>query len=64
MSEYPETMKKDEERKSCKDFDPAVCTTNMLVSSLQVDKFLDYLIRKDTKKPNINYIRGRGVTYG
>ena len=64
MREYPEAMKKEEDNKKCEDFDPAVCTTNMIVASLQVDKFLDYLIRKDSKKPFTSYIRGRGLSYG
>ena len=64
MRAYPDSMKLTEEKKSCKDFDPAVCTTNMIVASLQIDKFLDYLIRKETDKASINYIRGRGITYG
>ena len=63
LREYSEEMKKSDD-KSCLHFDPAVCTTNMIVASLQVDKFLDYLIRKDTKNPFINYIRGYKISYG
>lgn len=64
MLPYPENMKQDEDKKSCKDFDPAICTTNMITASLQIDKFLDYLINKDVKKPITNYIRGIGISYG
>ena len=64
MREYSDEMKKNEDQRSCKDFHPSVCTTNMIVASLQVDKFLDYLIRKDANKAFVNYIRGRGITYG
>ena len=63
MKAYDIAMKQKEDKQSCKDFDPAVCTTNMVVASFQVDKFLDYLIRKDTEKPFISYIRGKGVRY-
>jgi molybdopterin-synthase adenylyltransferase len=63
LREYSKDMKK-MDKKSCLDFDPAVCTTNMIVASLQVDKFLDYLIRKDIKNPFINYIRGNKLSYG
>jgi len=61
---YPEDMKKADERRSCLDFDPAVVTTNMIVASLQVDKFLDYLMKKETKNPFTHYIRGQGLSYG
>lgn len=64
MLPYPANMKQNEEKKSCKDFDPAICTTNMITASLQVDKFLDYLIKKEVKKPITNYIRGMGISYG
>ena len=64
MKAYDARMKQKEDRKKCTDFDPAVCTTNMLVASLQVDKFLDYLIRKDAKNMFITYIRGKGIRYG
>ena len=64
MKKYDAKMKQKEDKKSCKDFDPAICTTNMVVASLQVDKFLDYLIRGDLKNPFISYIRGKGVRYG
>ena len=62
---YPESMKDTEQaRVSCKDFDAAICTTNMIVASLQVDKFLDWFIRKDAAKPTTCYIRGKGLMYG
>jgi molybdopterin/thiamine biosynthesis adenylyltransferase len=64
MSPYPENMKQSEDKRSCKDFDPAICTTNMITACLQVDKMLDYLINKNTAKPIVNYIRGRGISYG
>jgi molybdopterin-synthase adenylyltransferase len=64
MKEYPKDMKLEQKKKSCKDFDPAVCTTNMVVASLQVDKFLDYLIKGDVAKPFTHYMRGMGITYG
>ena len=64
MKEYPQDMKEEQEKRSCKDFDPAVCTTNMIVASLQVDKFLNYLIKKDVKKPYTNYIRGFNLSFG
>lgn len=64
MREYPEDMKLDQAKKSCKDFDPAVCTTNMIVASLQVDKFLDYLIKGEISKPFTHYLRGKMMTYG
>ena len=64
MKAYDVQMRQKEDKKKCTDFDPAVCTTNMLVASLQVDKFLDYLIRKDVKNPFITYIRGTGIRYG
>ncbi len=64
MKAYDVQMKQKEDKKKCTDFDPAICTTNMLVASLQVDKFLDYLIRKDIDKPFITYIRGTGIRYG
>lgn len=64
LKSYPDDMKEKDDRKSCKDFDPAVCTTNMIVASLQVDKFLDYLIRNQTKQPFIHYIRGKQLAYG
>jgi len=61
---YPEDMRKADERRSCLDFDPAVITTNMIVASLQVDKFLDYLMKKEIKNPFTHYIRGQGLSYG
>lgn len=64
LRSYPASMRDDERRRSCKDFDPAVCTTNMIVASLQVDAFLDYLFGKDVSKPNRLYLRGMGITYG
>ncbi len=64
MKAYDIKLKKEEDKRSCKDFDPAVCTTNMIVASLQVDKFIDYLIRGNIKKPFISYIRGNSLTYG
>lgn len=64
MKKYDAKLKQAEDKRSCKDFDPAVCTTNMVVASLQVDKFLDYLIRGEVKNPFISYIRGKCITYG
>ena len=63
MKEYPKELKESTERKACKDFDPAVCTTNMIVASLQVDKFLDYLLKKDSSKPFVNYIRNTNLSF-
>jgi molybdopterin/thiamine biosynthesis adenylyltransferase len=64
MREYSEEMKTNEDKRSCKDFDPAICTTNMIVASLQVDKFLDFIINKDMNKPFITYMRRKGISYG
>ena len=64
MREYPPELKESTERKSCKDFDLSVCTTNMIVASLQVDKFLNYLLKKDTSKPFVNYIRNLSLNFG
>ena len=64
MLPYPKEMSEEEDKKSCLDFDPAVCTTNMIVASLQVDKFLDYLVKGETKNNKVSYIRGKGITYG
>lgn len=60
--EYPQNMKEVQKKASCNDFDAAVCTTNMMVASLQVDKFLDYLLKGD-KHTRITYIRGKGISY-
>ena len=63
MMKYPDNMKKLQERRSCNDFDPAICTTNMITASLQIDKFLDYLINRKVNKPITHYIRDMGIKY-
>jgi len=58
---YPEKMKED--KRSCGDFDPSICTTNFIVAALQIDMFLNHIFKKSNKS-FISYIRDKSLSYG
>lgn len=58
---YPEAMKKD--KKSCGDFDAAICTTNFITSALQIEMFLNHLFNK-SKTSMVNYIKNKKLSFG
>lgn len=55
---YPAT----EEKRSCADFDAAICTTNGIVANLQVDAFIN-LTQKNNDWNWAFYTRQKGLTY-
>lgn len=58
---YPEEMKKD--KRSCGDFDAAICTTNFITSALQIQMFLNHLFKKSNVN-FINYIKDKKLAFG